>query len=377
MWFRELARGLHSHGFTIDSIGTSRTMEGAASHHPLLPAFAMQWTGVRMHSLRLQYAAMESFHLLAPFYLGATKLVWGLTGMNYHLFRIAQKRGIPIIADSGGVHKRKSLDMLIEEHKIWNVSYPVHHVSRTTARAESEYKIADYIVGGSSQVRDSYLERGFPPERIIVNPYGVDTNRWRAASISLEYTSTDKMIFIYTASIGLRKGIHYLLQAWKKLAPNTAELWICGTGNMDIFNRFSPLPDSIHVLGQKSHAELADLYSRAHVYVLPSLLEGLARSGIEAMAAGLAPVVTTATGLGDYVRHDINGWIIPERDVDALAAQLQWCMINPDKVSLVRSEARKIAGQLSYADYARRSADILSAVLKGRNPTVFPHSLSP
>jgi glycosyltransferase involved in cell wall biosynthesis len=374
MWFRELVRGLHSHGFAITSIGTSRTMEGAALHHPLYPAFALQWAGVMAHSHSTQYAAMELFHLLAPFYIGATKAVWGLTGVNHQLFRKARKLGIPIVADSGGVHKRQSLEVLINEHKIWDLRYPSTSVSRITRRAELEYELADYIVGGSTQVRNSFLERGFPAEKVIVNPYGVDTHRWCAAGTSPGTPCSNRMIFIYTASIGLRKGIHYLLQAWKKLSPKNAELWICGTGNMEIVTRFRPLPDSIRVLGQKSHAELTALYSRAHVYVLPSLLEGLARSGIEAMAAGLAPIVTPATGLDDYIQDGVNGWFIPSRDVDSLAHQIQYCTQNPDRVEEVRQEARKISGDLSFEEYGRRSSEILTAIIHGESPPAFPTS---
>jgi len=373
--FRELAYGLANSGHSVASIGTCRSMQGAARHKMVFLAFLLMYVGAKARTIGIQYSAMDVFTRLAPFHLKSTKAVWGLCGVSHRLFKRAKRMRLPVIADSAGVHKRKSLEMLIKEHKNWGIPYPEYYVAQTTRLAEKEYELADYIVGGSTQVRNSYLERGFPSEKILVNPYGVNTTLWNKVCHN-DLNLDGPMVFVYTASIQPRKGIQYLLEAWKMLQPKNAELWICGSGNMDIVEIFSPLQPSVRMLGQKTHEELTKIYALGHVYVLPSLLEGLARSGIEAMAAGLAPIVTLATGLGDYIQHEVNGWLVSAQSADALAERIEYCIQNPDTVARTRNEASKISGKLSLEEYGRRSSEILEAVITNAQPSIFPSGWS-
>jgi glycosyltransferase involved in cell wall biosynthesis len=63
--------------------------------------------------------------------------------------------------------------------------------------------------------------------------------------------------------------------------------------------------------------------SRSHVLVLPSVEEGLALVQGQAMACGCPVVATAATGAEDLFTDGVEGFILPNRDPDALALRLQ------------------------------------------------------
>ena len=84
----------------------------------------------------------------------------------------------------------------------------------------------------------------------------------------------------------------------------------------------SPASSRVHVLGYRSDAPA--LTAACHVFVLPSTKrEGLARSLIEAMAYGVAPVVTDCGGSPELVQNGISGLVVPVADSAALAAAIR------------------------------------------------------
>jgi glycosyltransferase involved in cell wall biosynthesis len=84
----------------------------------------------------------------------------------------------------------------------------------------------------------------------------------------------------------------------------------------------SPAASHIHVLGYRKDAPA--LTAACDVFVLPSTKrEGLARSLIEAMAYGVAPVVTDCGGSPELVQHGVSGLVVPVADAAALAAAIR------------------------------------------------------
>lgn len=66
-------------------------------------------------------------------------------------------------------------------------------------------------------------------------------------------------------------------------------------------------------------ASLMALYQRADIFVLPSLVEGMGKVLLEAMAAGLPIVATRVGGIPHLITHGENGLLVPPQDSEALA----------------------------------------------------------
>ncbi len=69
--------------------------------------------------------------------------------------------------------------------------------------------------------------------------------------------------------------------------------------------------------------EVAELMSRSHVLVLPSVEEGMALVMAQAMACGCPVIATEATGAEDLFTDGVEGFIVPDRDAAALALRMQ------------------------------------------------------
>ncbi|MGP8246936.1 MAG: glycosyltransferase family 4 protein [Bryobacteraceae bacterium] len=82
------------------------------------------------------------------------------------------------------------------------------------------------------------------------------------------------------------------------------------------------------------------------IFTLPSYREGLPRSVIEAMSAGLPAVVTNIRGCREAVVHGETGLVVPPRDGEALTRAVEYLIDNPDAAGRMGRAARKRAIEL-------------------------------
>lgn len=85
----------------------------------------------------------------------------------------------------------------------------------------------------------------------------------------------------------------------------------------------------------------ARLLGRTQLFVLSSRSEGLPRSVLEAMRAGLPVVASDVGGVGEAVTHGVTGLLVPRQDPGALAAALGELMANPSERQRLGAAARR------------------------------------
>jgi len=116
---------------------------------------------------------------------------------------------------------------------------------------------------------------------------------------------------------------------------------------------------NIRVVAAVARWELPPIYSRADVFVLPSLVEGFPLTALEAMACGLPVIVSEHTFAADVVREGIDGFITPIRDDQAIADRLRFLYEHPDRRELMATAARQRAEQFSWQRYGERILTVL------------------
>ncbi|MDQ7028789.1 MAG: glycosyltransferase family 4 protein, partial [Ardenticatenia bacterium] len=99
---------------------------------------------------------------------------------------------------------------------------------------------------------------------------------------------------------------------------------------------------------------------QADVFVFPSLQEGSALVTYEALACGL-PVVTTPNA-GSVVRDGIEGFLVPIRDVEALAARLEHLRADEGLHLEMGQAARRRAKAFTWEHYGDRLADTVRSL---------------
>lgn len=215
------------------------------------------------------------------------------------------------------------------------------------ARRDQEAGVAHIIHCASRFTYNSLVTVGVPREKLIVAPLGCPAVAQECVTVR---RPSEKVRFLYSGSASVQKGAHLLIDAWKKLrAGSAAELHFFG--GMALPDRCMKNVSGIFYNGAVSAQRIAQEYRSASVLVFPTLCDGFGMVVAEAFANGL-PVITTANaGAADLVRDGENGWVVPPRDVHALAERLQWCIDHKDALEDMRKPARETARQWTWEHF--------------------------
>src|SRR6185312_274482 len=261
-----------------------------------------------------------------------------------------QAAGGKFICDRGSTHQRFQDRTMMEEYARWGVAHappPAHIV----AREEAIYAEADAITVPSTVARRSFLQRGIAPDKVHVIPYGVRLDRF-APSLPPPGDSFD---VLFAGQISLRKGVPYLLEAFARLRHPRKTLTLAGAVQDDIRTLLPNLPtENVTFAGIVPQTELAALMSRSHALALPSVEEGLALVQGQALACGCPVIATQATGAEDLFSDGVEGFILGDRDTDALANRLQQLADEPSLRARMSAAAlervKKLGGWDTYGD---------------------------
>ena len=170
----------------------------------------------------------------------------------------------------------------------------IRQLQRIQERQIEESLTSDFLLSASRIVRDSFVDRGYDATRTAIVPYGVDLNRFHP--IAGQATPDKPFTVISVGAISPRKGHVYLLEAWKKLALPEAELLLIGSISPEmtaILGRYDGLFQHVSIRTESSIVRVLCALLRV---VLPSFEDGFAVVRAEAMACGLAAIVTDNAG---------------------------------------------------------------------------------
>ncbi|MBR3116901.1 MAG: glycosyltransferase [Bacilli bacterium] len=125
----------------------------------------------------------------------------------------------------------------------------------------------------------------------------------------LDKCNIKKMNIVTVASVQLKyKGQEYVMKAIKELKNEGYNLnyYLIGGGDNNRLIKFVDkydLKDNVHFLGSKSHNEVFELLGKMHLYIQPSLQEGLPRAVVEAMSLGLPIIGSNAGGIPEIIEE--------------------------------------------------------------------------
>ncbi len=276
-------------------------------------------------------------------------------------FQVAKQRGIACFYELPIVFYRTSRQIQQDEASLFpelaSSLQAVHEPLWKLERKDQEIALADHIFVPSSMVRQSLLQARVTPERISVISYGAPVDYFRP-----QPKRDTKFRVLFVGRISPRKGVHYLLKAWKNLQLSDAELKLVGINEFPQ-GWLEAYQDHIHYLPSVPHASLKQHYCSASVFVLPSLVEGLGLMQLEAMACGV-PIITTPNAAGPEIITDgVEGFIVPIRDAEALQEKLEWCYQNPEKLASMGVAARRRAEYLTWERYRQKLLEKVLALL--------------
>lgn len=219
-------------------------------------------------------------------------------------------------------------------------------------RDKALWAVADLVLAPAPYTRDAIVRLGGDPSKIRVVPYGVGDD-WLTAKPAPE---PGRILFV--GSVGLRKGTHYLAHAARLLKERGVPCEVVVVGPYDASALARPEFQGPTYLGRIPRSRVKDEFLRADVFVHPSLAEGCAVAGLEALACGLPMVVTP--NAGTVVRDGVDGFIVPASDGPALAEKLEAIVTDRDQRARMSAHARERARDFSWDAYERRLLEALA-----------------
>jgi glycosyltransferase involved in cell wall biosynthesis len=344
-------RGLHRHGLLYRLLcGSFRPTEipGEKIRAMGLPSRALRKLATFDASGWVWYLQSLLFDAWASRQLEQADLfhAWGNYGLSS--LRRAKEMGMVTVVKRASSHPLYQARLLKEEYARWGIAFRTPQA--TLRRGVIEMEEADYVLIPSDFVRRSFVEEGFPERRLLQAAFGADTTRFRPA----EERGSHPLRVLFVGQIGIRKGVPYLLEAWRQLEWRDAELWLVGRAEADfgpLLARWDGLP------GVKLVGHVPDpvaMYQQADLFAFPSIEEGSALVTYEALACGL-PVVTTPNA-GSVVRDGLEGFIAPIRDVDALAAALERLRASEQLRQEMGRAARERAEEFTWERFGQQIA---------------------
>jgi glycosyltransferase involved in cell wall biosynthesis len=163
----------------------------------------------------------------------------------------------------------------------------------------------------------------------------------------------DKKIILFVSQrvTDERKGLAYFVKALGTLAekyPDTKDrvaVAILGGHAEEV----PPLPFEKFPLGYVNNdVQLANIYSSADVFVLPSLEDNLPNTIMEALSCGVPCVGFQTGGIPEMIDHQQNGYVAQYKDADDLARGIRWVIDEADHDKLAHNALRK--AQTSYSE---------------------------
>lgn len=231
------------------------------------------------------------------------------------------------------------------------------------------YRKVSGFVAVSEELRDKTAAL-WPGAKLAYIPNGVDTARFheRVAVNRAAYgLQTDDLVVLCPRRMARKNGVLYLAQAVAKVLAAAPELnWkFVFLGSEQAVNTHSDYIDEIKKLLQPEYAAGRVVYlgniplhtmpqvnALADIVMMPSLMEAVSLSALEAMATRAALVASDVGGLPEIVHHERTGLLVPPRDPDAIAAALVSLGRDPQ-----RRERLALAGQrLARQEYSWQAA---------------------
>jgi glycosyltransferase involved in cell wall biosynthesis len=204
-------------------------------------------------------------------------------------------------------------------------AYAAHGIERSWLMAEQErkalreYGLADTIVVNSEYVRESFLARGFQPER-LERVRLVPDERFRPPA---SRPDDGRFRVVYVGSLTVAKGVALLVDVFRELSDPDAVLTLVGGVSTRPMRRFLDECVRSDPRIRVCPGDPLDHLQAADVYVHPSYEDGFGYAPAEAMATGLPVIVTEDTGVKEYVVEGVNGWVVPTGDREALLERLR------------------------------------------------------
>ena len=248
--------------------------------------------------------------------------------------------------------------------------YDLRQIESRPRRYAHLRRLGDCFLAISQHSRDRLLGAGFPADRIVDHPVGIELSKLPFRGVRdprpepLELLTVARLVPQKGVQHGIR-AVHQLLRERPGLrlrhtivggGPLEAELrGLVASLGLDRVVRFS---------GEADQSQVALALRAADLFLLPSIDEVLPLALMEAQAVGLPIAATDVGGVREMVEDGVSGFVVPPRDPAALAAALGRLTDRPEAwTAMGQAGRRRVAERYDVRVLNSRLVDIYRGLL--------------
>jgi glycosyltransferase involved in cell wall biosynthesis len=318
---------------------------------------ALAFTGSRIRATDASFAYLDRFaaRRIRP----PIKAVLAREDCCLESFRRAKALGVKTIyqlptAYWGVVRELMEAEM-VQFPRICSAAEDPHEFAPgRTERKTAELDLADHVLCPSTFVHQSLSHYRAGSYKVL--PFSIDT-------FKLPDQKVGKPVFLYAGNITLRKGVHRLLLAWKRLqAYRTHELRLIGDMFLskkfldDFRGMFTHIP-------RISREELTRHYADASAFVFNPVADGFGHVFVEAMSNATAVIASRNCGAPDVIKDGENGFLIDYGSDEQLDSALEWALAHPAELADVGHRGFQRVQRWTWDEYAKEFLDWLQPML--------------
>jgi glycosyltransferase involved in cell wall biosynthesis len=268
--------------------------------------------GIRARASAAEFDAYAARHLPRAEHLIA------FNGQALTQFRAATGAGFRSVAlVSANSHMRR----VIRQHERARRLYPLEGswASLMLQRNLREYERAARVYVGSRYSYESFLEQGFPEDRLGWFPWMPDPRFDRFS----DPRRSDRFEVVYTGSLAVHKGVPLLIDAIRRLAFDDLRLTLVGGWGSRGMRKFVQAACAADTRIAAGPGDPLPHLQRANLCVHPAFEDGFAYAPAEALACGVPAIVSEDTGMKELIDSPQAGLVVPTGDVDVLASAIE------------------------------------------------------
>jgi glycosyltransferase involved in cell wall biosynthesis len=162
----------------------------------------------------------------------------------------------------------------------------------------------------------------------------------------------------------MRKGIHYLLEGFRRAQLPDARLILAGPVDpafRGVLDRYRGLFEET---GPLARPLVRERYLDADVFVMPSLADSYGLVVSEAMSTGLPVIVSKNTGMADSITDGREGYVVPIRDSAAIAEKITHLYEHRDRAAAMGAAGMATVRSLDWNNYQAVCADFYKTLFR-------------
>ncbi|MFN4278938.1 glycosyltransferase family 4 protein [Thermosynechococcus sp.] len=329
---REITNGLLDRGYQVSFLHFAQEDEQEADSESEMPDVTLpclyKSQVYTLPSLRANKVLVESLKKLKPDIVHASLT---LSPLDFFLPDICEELSIPLVAT-------------------FHPAYSEKYRTLTASTALMTYQLYapflaryDRVIIFSQSQKELLMRLGVSAETLRVIPNGVDTRKYAPGPSAAKEEFKARYLYVYQGRMAIEKNVEALLRSWCAAEmPADCKLLMVGGGALmpSLMANYGPDQNILWLGSIVNDQERLHILRGCDVFILPSQIEGLSLSLLEAMACGLACLATDVGADGEVLTG--AGIVLnPQYVKTQLQTLLPIFYQHPEMIRLLGDKARK------------------------------------